>query len=129
MHRRFGRSLMLVSLTAATLAAVALAVGPSGTPSSPVDVTNDLYANNEDLSYGAAAWTPPVATTTGKSNGSQKGSNGQAPDHEAVTVDTGTGSGHHFGLLFVAWAEFSGSGRSPINIAYSDDDGAHWTGP
>ena len=48
MHRRFGRSLMLVSLTAATLAAVALAVGPSGTPSSPVDVTNDLYANNEE---------------------------------------------------------------------------------
>jgi hypothetical protein len=29
----------------------------------------------------------------------------------------------------VAWAEFSGSGRSPIDIAYSDDDGAHWSGP
>jgi hypothetical protein len=29
----------------------------------------------------------------------------------------------------VAWAEFRGLGRSPIDIAYSDDDGAHWTGP
>jgi hypothetical protein len=82
-----------------------------------------------NLSYGAPAWTPQVAITTGKSGGSQKGSNGQFPDHEAVTVDTGTGSGHHFGRLFVAWAEFSGLGRSPINIAYSDDDGAHWAGP
>jgi len=82
-----------------------------------------------NLSYGAAAWMPPVAITTGKSNGSQKGSNGQFPDHEAVTVDTSTGPGHHFGRLFVAWAEFSGLGRSPIDIAYSDDDGAHWSGP
>jgi hypothetical protein len=82
-----------------------------------------------NLSYGAAAWTPLVAVTTGKSNGSQKGSNGQLPDHEAATVDTGTGAGHHFGRLFVSWAEFNGSGRSPIDIAYSDDDGAHWTGP
>ncbi len=84
---------------------------------------------DENLSYGRAAWTPPVAIATGHSNGSQKGSNGQFPDHEAVTVDTGTGAGHHFGRLFVAWAEFSGLGRSPINISYSDDDGAHWTGP
>ncbi len=84
---------------------------------------------DENLSYGAAAWTPPVAIATGRSNGSQKGSNGQFPDHEAATVDTGTGSGHHFGRLFVAWAEFSGLGRSPIDISYSDDDGAHWTGP
>src|SRR5256886_2796277 len=82
-----------------------------------------------NLSYGAAAWMPPVAITTGKSNGSQKGSNGQFPDHEAVTVDTGTGPGHHFGRLFVAWAEFSGFGRSPIDIAYSDDEGLQWAGP
>jgi hypothetical protein len=82
-----------------------------------------------NLSYDAAAWTPLVAVTTGKSNGSQKGSNGQFADHEAITVDTGTGPGHHSGRLFVSWAEFSGLGRSPIDIAYSDDDGAHWTGP
>jgi len=80
-------------------------------------------------SYGAAAWTPLVPVTIGTSNGSQKGSNGHFADHESVTVDTGTGPGHHFGRLFVAWATFSGQGRSPSDIAYSDDDGAHWTGP
>lgn len=81
-------------------------------------------------SYGRAAWRlPATPVSTGKSNGSQKGSNGQFPDHEAITVDTGTGGKHHFGRLYVAWAEFSGFGRSPINIAYSDDDGRTWTGP
>src|SRR5690348_5970300 len=70
-----------------------------------------------------------VTITIVTSNGSQKGSNGKFPDHEAGTVDTGTGPGHHFGRLYVAWAEFNGGGRSPIDLAYSDDDGASWTGP
>ena len=30
------------------------------------------------------------------------------------------------GRLFVTWALFSGSGRSPIDLAYSDDDGRTW---
>lgn len=84
---------------------------------------------DENQSYGAAAWTTPVAITTGTSNGSQKGSNGNLPDHEAIIVDTGTGAHHHYGRLYVAWAQFSGSGRAPINLAYSDDDGKTWTGP
>lgn len=87
-----------------------------------------------NFSYGAAvggapAWTAPVAVTSGHSNGTQKGSNGQFPDHETIAVDTGSGPGHHFGRLFVAWAEFNGLGRSPINLAYSDDNGHSWTGP
>jgi hypothetical protein len=83
-----------------------------------------------NVSYGRAAWRlPATPVSTGKSNGSEKGSNGKFPDHEAITVDTGTGPGHHFGRLYVAWAEFSGSGRSPIDVAYSDDDGATWAGP
>jgi hypothetical protein len=81
-------------------------------------------------SYGLGAWRlPAVAIASGTSNGSQKGSNGKFPDHEAGTVDSGTGPGHHFGRLYVAWAEFSGSGRSPIDLAYSDDDGLRWSGP
>jgi hypothetical protein len=81
-------------------------------------------------SYGLQAWRlPAVAITTGTSNGAQKGSNGKLPDHETIAVDTGTGPGHHFGRLFVGWAEFSGSGKSPIDVAYSDDDGATWHGP
>jgi len=89
---------------------------------------------NENFSYGTAvgghpAWTNPVAVATGISNGTQKGSSGQFPDHETIAVDTGRGPGHHFGRLFVAWAEFNGFGRSPIDIAFSDDDGRTWTGP
>ncbi|MFL5796638.1 MAG: sialidase family protein [Actinomycetota bacterium] len=81
-------------------------------------------------SYGLDAWRlPAVAVTTGTSNGSQKGSNGQFPDHETIAVDTGTGPGHHFGRLYVTWAQFSGLGRSPIDVAFSDDDGATWQGP
>jgi hypothetical protein len=83
----------------------------------------------ENASYGTAAWTAPVAITTGTSNGSEKGSNGKFPDHESGVVDTGNGPGHHFGRLYVGWAEFNGSGRAPIQVAYSDDDGQHWVGP
>jgi hypothetical protein len=86
-------------------------------------------AADENESYGAAAWTTPVAVSTGKSNGAQKGHNGQFPDHESITVDTATGSGHHFGRLYVSWAMFNGNGRSPINVAFSDDDGHSWKGP
>jgi hypothetical protein len=82
-----------------------------------------------NLSYGAAAWRPPVAVAAGSAPGKQKGSNGQFPDHEAITVDTSDGPYSHYGRLYVAWAEFSGLGRSPTDIGYSDDDGAHWTGP
>jgi hypothetical protein len=80
-------------------------------------------------SYGLDAWRlPATAITTGTSNGKQKGSNGQFPDHESITVDTNPGS-PHYGRLYVSWAEFNGSGRAPIDVAFSDDDGAHWTGP
>jgi len=89
---------------------------------------------NQNFSYGtqvggAPAWTGLASITIGSSNGSQKGSNGKFPDHEAGTVDTGTGPGHHFGRLYIAWAEFNGLGRSPIDLAYSDTNGASWTGP
>ena len=80
-----------------------------------LSTTFDVTKANPSLtnsSYGLSAWRlPTVAITTGTSNGSQKGSNGKFPDHEAGTVDTGTGAGHHFGRLYVAWAEFNGKGQ------------------
>lgn len=80
-------------------------------------------------SYGLGAWRLPAAVvTTGTSNGSIKGSNGQFPDHESIAVDTNRAS-RYYGRIYVGWAQFDGSGRSPIEIAYSDDDGATWTGP
>ena len=83
----------------------------------------------ENQSYGAAAWRHPVAIATGTSTGTQKGSTGQFPDHESIMVDTSAAAGHHFGRIYVTWAKFNGSGRSPIQVAFSDDNGQHWTGP
>lgn len=89
---------------------------------------------NEQFSYGTQvggfpAWTTPVVVPAALSKGSFKGSNGHFPDHQTIFVDTGTGPGHHFGRLFVGWAQFSGSGKSPVEVAFSDDDGRTWTGP
>jgi hypothetical protein len=93
---------------------------------------NAARANpNADVnqSYGLNAWRlPATPIATGTSNGTQKGSNGKFPDHETIAVDTRPSS-PHYGRLYVGWAEFSGFGRSPIDVAYSDDDGAHWNGP
>jgi hypothetical protein len=83
----------------------------------------------ENQSYGAAAWTHPVPVATGTSPGTQKGSKGQFPDHESIMVDTSAEPGHHLGRIYVTWAKFNGSGRSPIQAAFSDDNGQHWTGP
>src|SRR5262249_14545973 len=83
----------------------------------------------ENQSYGAAAWTKPVPVATGTSPGTQKGSKGQSPDHESIMVDSSAAPRHHFGRIYVTWAQFNGSGRSPIQAAFSDDNGQHWTGP
>jgi hypothetical protein len=90
---------------------------------------------DENFSYGTQvggfpAWTEPVVVPASVHKGSFKGSNGSFPDHETIYVDTGTGAGHHFGRLFVGWVQFSGNaGKSPVDIAFSDDDGQTWTGP
>jgi hypothetical protein len=106
------------------------------TPPFPIQLLettfNPAKANpnaGENQSYGAAAWTHPVSVATGTSTGTLKGSNGQFPDHESIMVDTSTAPGHHFGRIYVTWAKFNGSGRSPIQVAFSDDNGRHWTGP
>jgi hypothetical protein len=106
------------------------------TPPFPIQLLettfNPAKANpsaGENQSYGAAAWTHPAAVATGTSTGTLKGSNGQFPDHESIMVDTSKAAGHHFGRIYVTWARFNGSGRSPIQVAFSDDNGQHWTGP
>jgi len=106
------------------------------TPPFPIQLLattfNPAKANpnaGENQSYGAAAWTHPAAVATGTSTGTLKGSSGQFPDHESIMVDTSTAPGHHFGRIYVTWAKFNGSGRSPIQVAFSDDNGQHWTGP
>src|SRR5215470_3236261 len=106
------------------------------TPPFPIQLLETTFdpakanpAAGENQSYGAAAWRHPVAVATGTSTGTQKGSGGQFPDHESIMVDTSAAAGHHFGRIYVTWAKFNGSGRSPIQVAFSDDNGQHWTGP
>src|SRR5439155_11174064 len=48
--------------------------------STTFDPTKANPALNENLFYGGAAWTTPVAVVTGRGRGNQKGSNGQFPD-------------------------------------------------
>lgn len=86
-------------------------------------------AADENASYGSAAWTKPVVVPAAGTNGSFKGTNGHFPDHEYMFIDKAQGPGHHYGRIYVVWAQFSGSGRSPIMIAFSDDNGRSWTGP
>ena len=81
----------------------------------------------EDQSYGRRPGRTPVPVATRTSTGTQKGSKGQFSDHESIMVDTSTAARHHFGRIYVTWAKFNGSGRSPIQVAFSDDNGS--TGP
>ena len=93
------------------------------------DPTRVVNVSDTNGSYGLRAWRlPATPVAIGTSTGTQKGSNGHFADHETVAVDTNPRS-LHYGRVYVGWADFSGSGRSPIETAYSDDDGATWTGP
>jgi hypothetical protein len=112
---------------------VCQAFGGRGNSIELLSTTFDPSLANPSLdvndSYGHAAWRlPATPVATGSAPGTQKGSNGHFPDHETIAVDTNPSS-PHYGRLYVGWAEFNGSGRSPIEVAYSDDNGAHWTGP
>src|SRR5204863_71758 len=72
---------------------------------------------------GGRTWTPggldhPLTLVSAfQGEGKARGSNGQFPDHESITVaDDGT--------IYVAWAHFTGfSAHSPIFIAVSRDGG------
>src|SRR5437660_4989483 len=72
---------------------------------------------------GGRSWTPggpdhPLTLVSAfQGEGKARGSNGQFPDHESITVaDDGT--------IYVPWAHFTGfSGHSPIFIGVSHDGG------
>lgn len=77
-------------------------------------------------------WSAPVKlstfTGTGLGIGVNKGSNGQFPDHEAITTDTWSGS-PYYGSIYVAQAQFHGNNKAPITLFYSRDNGATWSAP
>jgi len=72
---------------------------------------------------GGRTWTaggpdhPLTLVSAFQGEGKARGSNGQFPDHEAITVAND-------GTIYVAWAHFTGfSAHSPIFIAVSRDGG------
>ena len=74
-------------------------------------------------SDGGRTWTaggpdhPLTLVSAFQGEGKARGSNGQFPDHESITVANG-------GTIYVPWAHFTGfSGHSPIFIAVSHDGG------
>jgi hypothetical protein len=82
---------------------------------------------------GGATWGTPHQVTScdcsGYGKGAGNGGNGQFPDHEAITVDTGTGAGHHPGRIYIAQAQFhGGNGPSAIQL-FSSDNGTSWSKP
>lgn len=81
---------------------------------------------------GGKTWGKPVQLMTSPGNGTGpghgKGSNGQFPDHDAITADTWPGS-PYYGSIYVAQAQFHGTGakNSPITLFYSRDHGQTWS--
>ena len=79
---------------------------------------------------GGVTWTSPkgsgqpltvVSKFTG--NGQAKGSTGQFPDHESITVAPD-------GTIYATWAQFNGYGtHSPIYVATSVDNGVSFSAP
>jgi hypothetical protein len=80
---------------------------------------------------GGLTWGAPhkLTTFTGPGNGFgvNKGSNGQFPDHEAITADTWSAS-PYYGSIYIAQAQFHGNAKAPITLWYSRD-GTTWSGP
>jgi hypothetical protein len=75
---------------------------------------------------GGASWTPTFfAPQTG---------NGQFNDKPMITVDTGSGPGHHHNRIYVAWDNATGNSSSEKNgnnvvLSSSDDGGVTFSAP
>jgi len=97
--------------------------GYQGTPPYGVEL---LLSRSTDggrtwLAGGPAAPLTLVTAFTG--NGQAKGSTGQFPDHESMTIAPD-------GTIYVTWAQFNGRGtHSPIYVAVSTDGGRSFATP
>ena len=112
----------------------AVAFGPDGTAyfacfgyqaSSPFGVALLLSRSSDGgktwLSGGTAQ--PLTLVTAFQGNGKARGSTGQFPDHDAITVAAD-------GTIYLTWAQFNGYGsHSPVYIATSVDGGLSFNHP
>src|SRR3989441_11996588 len=64
---------------------------------------------------GGRTWSERPVQVSGWDNkvGESKGSNGQFPDHESMTVDAAPGSPYH-DSAYITWAQFHGNLHAPV---------------
>lgn len=79
---------------------------------------------------GGVTWSehPVQVSVWPNKNGKTKGSNGQFPDHESMTVDNNRGS-PYYGSVYVTWVQFNGNLHSPVQVAYSRDGALTFSTP
>jgi len=88
-----------------------------------------LYVSRS--SDGGRTWSDhPVALSVWDNKiGKSKGSNGQFPDHESMTVDNNASS-PFYASVYVTWVQFNGYGtRSPVQVAFSRDGARTFSTP
>ena len=118
----------------------AVAYGPDGTAyfacqafnvTSPFEIA--LYVSRS--TDGGRTWLDvdqnpkPVRVSKWNGNGKSKGSTGQSPDHESISVDNTPGS-PFYGSVYVTWVQFTGLGiHSPVLVASSRDGGRSFSPP
>jgi hypothetical protein len=97
-----------------------------GTAAAPMGGVALFVSKSTD---GGLTWGAPAKLTTfthaGLGIGVNKGSNGQFPDHEAITADTWPDS-PYYGSIYIAQAQFHGNTKAPITLWYSRD-GTTWS--
>ncbi len=80
---------------------------------------------------GGLTWSahPVPLSVWDNSIGKSKGSTGQFPDHESMSVDDNPGS-PYYGSVYVTWVQFNGYGtHSPVQVAYSRDGARSFSTP
>lgn len=113
-----------------------VAYGPDGTAYLATQAFNFFTPPYQIALYvsrstdGGLTWSahPVQVSVWPNKNGKTKGSNGQFPDHESMTVDNNAGS-PFYGSVYVTWVQFNGNSHSPVQVAYSRDGAVTFSAP
>src|SRR3989441_8019313 len=117
-----------------------VAYGPDGTAYFSCQAFNStqpyeiaLYVSRSTdggLTWPDGIHATPVQVSKWNGNGKSRGSTGQFPDHESMTVDNNAGS-PYYGSVYVTWVQFNGlkGTHSPVQVAFSRDGAGSFSAP